>query len=705
MALSVGELAGYVTLDDTKFEKGVEKTQSSFKRLGGWLKDNAGKIGAVTGATVGAAVALGVAKNLEMGAARAKLQGQLGLSGKDAERAGKVAGQLYADNMTDSIEGANDAIRSVVQNMNVSVKSIRLKDIATQALTVSQAMDEDLNRVTAAASTLMRTGLAKNAQQAFDIITRGNQAGLNSGEDLLDTFIEYPTTFRQLGISGKDSLNLMNQGLKAGARNSDQVADAIKEFSIRAIDGSKTTVQGFKLMGLNAKDMREQIAKGGPSARKAFGQVLDGLRDIKDPVKRQTAAVDLFGTKAEDMGKALGAMDLTHAKGQIEGVGGATKRATDAMGSSAQSKVEGMKHRFELWTASLVEVDGPLGDVAAGVMAFGGQAVSTAGSLGSLLLAMRIQKASAIGVAGATTAQTGAQRGLNAALRANPIGIVITVLAALAAGLIYAYKKSETFRNIVNGVFKAVGKAVEFMWDKVIKPAFKLWLNMWFTVVGAILNGAAKAFGWVPKLGPKLKGVAKDFKDFKNDVNRQLDGVKKKVTVDANTEPARRKIKSLTDYMNYALPLAGSFAVDTPSAGGRVAPGLFGGGRALGGAVAAGVSYAVGERGPEILTMGRSGGFVTSHNKARMLGIFDTGGLARGAGLMVKGPRPERVLSPRQTEAFERLVDALQREGSAGRLTVNVVDKNGFVLARMQGVARREARAANGAQRLAGRSR
>lgn len=666
MALSVGELAGYVTLDDTKFEKGVERTQSSFKRLGGWLKDNAGKIGAVAGATVGAAVAVGVTKNLEMGAARAKLQGQLGLSGKDAERAGKVAGQLYADNMTDSIEGANDAIKSVVQNMNVSVKSIRLKDIATQALTVSQALDEDLGRTTTAAATLMRTGLARNAKEAFDIITRGSQAGLNSGEDLLDTFIEYPTTFRQLGISGKDALNLMNQGLKSGARNSDQVADAIKEFSIRAIDGSKTTVQGFRLIGLNAKDMREAIAKGGPSARKAFGQVLDGLRDIKDPVKRQTAAVDLFGTKAEDMGRALGSMDLTNAKDQIENVGGATDRATDAMGSSAQSKVEGMKHRFELWTASLVEVDGPLGDVAAGVMAFGGQAMGTASSLGTLLLAMRVQKTAALGAAGATTAQAGAQRGLNAAMRANPIGIVITLLVALAAGLVYAYKKSETFRNIVDGVFKAVGKAASFMWNNVIKPVFKFIINTWLTVVGALLSGAAKAFGWVPKLGPKLRGVAADFKDFKNDVNRQLDGTKKNITIHANTDPARRKIKSLTDYMNYALPLAGSFDVAANTSGGFVSPRRPG--RAGGGAVAAGLSYTVGERGPEVLTMGMSGGgFVTSHARSRMLGIFDTGGLARGAGLIAKGPRPERVLSPSQTQAFERLVAAMER-GAGGPL-------------------------------------
>lgn len=41
----------------------------------------------------------------------------------------------------------------------------------------------------------------------------------------------------------------------------------------------------------------------------------------------------------------------------------------------------------------------------------------------------------------------------NAALAANPIGLVVIALAALAAGLVLAYQKSETFRTIVDAVF------------------------------------------------------------------------------------------------------------------------------------------------------------------------------------------------------------------------------------------------------------
>ena len=54
-----------------------------------------------------------------------------------------------------------------------------------------------------------------------------------------------------------------------------------------------------------------------------------------------------------------------------------------------------------------------------------------------------------------------AQAGLNAVLKANPIGLVVTALAALAAGLVTAYKTSETFRNFVGGAFQSVANIAQ----------------------------------------------------------------------------------------------------------------------------------------------------------------------------------------------------------------------------------------------------
>lgn len=92
---------------------------------------------------------------------------------------------------------------------------------------------------------------------------------------------------------------------------------------------------------------------------------------------------------------------------------------------------------------------------------------------------------------------------VNAALTANPIGIVVVALAALAAGLIYAYKHSKTFREIVNGAFSAVknvmGSVVNWISDtlipfftKKIPAAFQAtvqWVKSNWGVILAILTG------------------------------------------------------------------------------------------------------------------------------------------------------------------------------------------------------------------------
>lgn len=127
--------------------------------------------------------------------------------------------------------------------------------------------------------------------------------------------------------------------------------------------------------------------------------------------------------------------------------------------------------------------------------------------------------------AAASKVWAAAQWVLNNALRDNPIGIIITVLALLVGGLILAYKHSETFRKIVDGCFHGIATAAKWMWEKVLRPLFKMWVDVWLGVVGALVHGAAKAFGWVPGLGGKLKDAAAGFDRFKDSVNAALSGI------------------------------------------------------------------------------------------------------------------------------------------------------------------------------------
>lgn len=132
----------------------------------------------------------------------------------------------------------------------------------------------------------------------------------------------------------------------------------------------------------------------------------------------------------------------------------------------------------------------------------------------------------------ATTAWAVATRLLNAAWRANPIGVVITVITLLVAAIVLAYKKSSTFRSIVQslwGVLKKVGAYIAGFfiaaWNRMrasidfVINVVKLVIN-WFRkiAVPAALAAIKRQFGLVRDAAQwvidKVKSVIKWLKDI-----------------------------------------------------------------------------------------------------------------------------------------------------------------------------------------------
>lgn len=115
-------------------------------------------------------------------------------------------------------------------------------------------------------------------------------------------------------------------------------------------------------------------------------------------------------------------------------------------------------------------------------------------------------KVAAVGSAIATKGMTAAQWALNAAMRANPIGIVITILAALGAAIVIAWKKSETFRNIVKGAMHGIRVAFGWVLDR--GRDLLGWFRDLPGKIGGFFSGLGDlisrpfvtAFGWVKSM-------------------------------------------------------------------------------------------------------------------------------------------------------------------------------------------------------------
>jgi len=310
----------------------------------------------IAGALVGIAKAAGdaVVQGFQDGLAvevRAdRLAAATGMDEATVARLGAAAGEAYAGNFGDSVESNMETARIAVQSGLLDPEATQrdAQQVIQSLSGVADILGEEIPAVTRAAQQLLRTGLAKDASEAFDIIVKGQQAGLNVSEDWLDTINEYGTQFRKLGLEGPEALGLLSQAVQAGARDTDVAADALKEFSIRAIDDSELTSEGFEAIGLSAEEMSERISKGGPDATRALGETLDALREIEDPVKRNTAAVALFGTQAEDLGEALFAMDLDTAAGKFRDLDGAAERALATLGDNTAGKIATAQRSIEL---------------------------------------------------------------------------------------------------------------------------------------------------------------------------------------------------------------------------------------------------------------------------------------------------------------------------------------------------------------------
>ncbi|MGW5409033.1 phage tail tape measure protein [Streptomyces spiralis] len=291
----------------------------------------------------------GIGEAVEQGKIKGRLAAQLGATGPEAQIAGHVAGQLYASAVTEDFQGAADAISAVMRAgiAPPGATEAQLQSLATKVHDLSSTFELDLGQTANAVGQMIKTGLAKNGTEAVDALTVGLQKMGPRADDIADTFNEYSTIFRQMGIDATQATGLLSQGMRAGARDTDVVADSLKEFVLITQKGGKQVDDAFAKIHLNGKEMQKAFVEGGPAARQALDKVFDGLRNMKDGTDRNNVALALFGTKSEDTQKALMALDPSNATKALGDVGGAAAKMGDNLRDNAATRVEAFKRTLQ----------------------------------------------------------------------------------------------------------------------------------------------------------------------------------------------------------------------------------------------------------------------------------------------------------------------------------------------------------------------
>jgi TP901 family phage tail tape measure protein len=373
-----------------------------------------------------------------------------------------------------------------------------LQTLSSQVLELSRITDTDLKGNIDAVSQVMQNFGVDSTQQSgkLDLLFRASQASGLSVAELANTMSGAGVVLRSVGFSFDQTVGLMTSLKKAGVDASDVMPALGKTLA--------------------------SAAKNGKDASTVFNETFNAIKGAPNDVAASATALEVFGAKA---GPKLAAM-IREGKFSFEEMtaalagGGETIMGASEDTQDFSEKLTLLKNRVFLALepiatkvfnkiGELMDTLGPkveqltawmtengdtmkiLAGIVAGVVvvAIGGYIVAQIGAF-----------AATVAAAGGLVAYTGAALAAAAATiaAAAPFILVAVLIAALVAGVIYAYKNFETFRNVVDAAWQGIQKAISFAWENVIKPIWNLILfyiqNILIPYVTLLFNVYKKAF-------------------------------------------------------------------------------------------------------------------------------------------------------------------------------------------------------------------
>lgn len=341
---------------------------------------------------------------------------------------------------------------------------------------------------------------ADEYQSVLDMVAKAAQASGISVDTLADSITKYGAPMRAMGFEMKESIALFSQWEKSGVNTE------------IAFSGLKKAISNW--------------GKAGKNPREEFKKTLAEIEKTPDIASATSLAIEAFGAKAgPDLADAIkgGRFSYQEFLKTIEDSQGTVNQTfKDSESGSERFKVAMNKLKLvgaDVWTsiesafAPVMEElikklsiavdwfsnlsDGSkrsiviFGGIAAaiGPVVFGlGAFISTIGNAVTVLAPLLAGIAKADGLISFLSTKVPILGTVFTALT-GPIGIVLGVLAGLAVAFTIAYKKSETFRNFVNGAINSV-KQTFSNFIQFIQPFIDSVKNVFKQAVSAIVDFA-----------------------------------------------------------------------------------------------------------------------------------------------------------------------------------------------------------------------
>jgi TP901 family phage tail tape measure protein len=429
-----------------------------------------------------------------------------------------------------------------------------LQTLSSQVLELSRMTGTDLGgNLTAVTDVFNNFGVGAADQSGkLDLLFRASQASGVSVAELAGTMSGAGVVLREVGLDFNQSAGFLATLAKAGVDAGDVMPALSKSLA--------------------------SAAKQGKDASSVFTDTFNAIKGAPSDVAGAGVALEVFGAKAGPKLAALireGKLSYEDMTAAIAG-GGETILGASGDTQDFAEKLTMLKNRVFLAIEPIAtKVFNAIGEAMDKIgpkveqltiwMTENGDTMKiVAGIIGGIMLVvLAAYTVSMIAAAAATIAA------------AAPFILIAALIAALIAGVIYAYQNFETFRNVVDAVWQGIQTAISFAWENVIKPIWDIIVfyitkilipyytflfNVVKTVFEGIVSAVQSAWGFIQTAFNAIKsgieGVWGFFQTAKDIIGSVFSGISNAIT--APFEAAFNGIKNL---WNNTL---GGFSVTVP---------------------------------------------------------------------------------------------------------------------------------------------
>lgn len=331
------------TYKSNDLDKAIENTGKTAKNTGDGFTVMKGAISNLVSDALN--VAIDKFKEMSVSAEQSlnSLQAKTGMS---AEAVGELKTEmldLYKNNYGDSLTDVADKIALVTQNIDESDPQ-KIKDITQNAIALSDTFGSDFEENLRGVNALM-TNMGLTADEAFDLIAKGSQNGLDKSHELADNLAEYSQLWGQAGFSAEEMFSILQNGLDSGAYSLDKVNDLVGEMSKSIIDGRLE--KNIKNFSDSTAQVFNSFKNGKATQKEVFDSMINDLNTTTGLAENLGKASDTWSALGEDNAMAV-ITALNNVNNTYKDVEGTMQEINDIQYNDAGSQIEVLGRQFEV---------------------------------------------------------------------------------------------------------------------------------------------------------------------------------------------------------------------------------------------------------------------------------------------------------------------------------------------------------------------